>query len=308
MFWNTKTNSVHHDLSPDAPRTTKDETGVNEAINKNVNGRIETFKGFLLDTTLHGARFMHSESLVRRLAWTIMLSVSLGFCNYMAFGTLTDYFDRPFNTRTSSRSSPKNGLTFPAVTLCNFNPLNIHRVIHFENASHDIEEVKRLKQISKVLTLSNEAFTDGFLHKFSDILSRENLESFLRLYSHQMEDMLLPNFPPTRFSCSFGGLVCGPENFTSFASFLFGQCHTFNLGQNGRPLLNATVAGRRSGLRLLLNTQRDSYIDNPSSPLVGITVLVHDSYNFPFMDEYGFAVEPGTHTFCSIQMKKVRTL
>lgn len=102
--------------------------------------------------------------------------------------------------------------------------------------------------------------------------------------------------------------MCGPENFTSFASFLFGQCHTFNLGQNGRPLLNATVAGRRSGLRLLLNTQRDSYIDNPSSPLVGITVLVHDSYNFPFMDEYGFAVEPGTHTFCSIQMKKVRTL
>ena len=51
MFWNTKTNSVHHDLSPDAQRTTKDETGVNEAINKNVNGRIETFKGFLLDTT-----------------------------------------------------------------------------------------------------------------------------------------------------------------------------------------------------------------------------------------------------------------
>lgn len=306
IFCKMNNKVFQQELGSDVQKTTKENTGLtNEAVTKDRSKGMETVKVFFTDTTLHGARFMFAESLLRRCLWTLTLVVSLAFCYYQAYGTLKHYFEWPFNTRITSKSTLKNGLPFPAVTLCNFNPQNIHRIIHFQNASNNKEEIKRLKDASKVLTLSKGVLTDGFLKRYSDFFNGEKMERYWKLHSHQIEDMLLPNAPPTFVSCLFDGLVCGAENFTSFESSSFGQCFTFNSGQNGRALLNATVAGKNSGLKLRLNIQRDGYIDNPKKPYVGITVLVHDNYNFPFMDEYGFAVEPGTQTFCSIKMKKV---
>lgn len=117
--------------------------------------------------------------------------------------------------------------------------------------------------------------------------------------------MLLPKIR----SCSFDGVICGAKNFSNFTSSSFGQCFTFNSGKDhyhsSRQRLKATMAGKNNGLKLRLNIQRNSYLKNPKHPFIGITVLVHDQNTFPFMDEYGFSVEPGTHTFCSIKMKQV---
>lgn len=92
-----KINFVYYDFSFDVQRIIKDEIGVNEVINKNVNGRIEIFKGFFFDIILYGVCFMYFESLVRCFVWIILLLVLFGFCSYMVFGILRDYFDRLFN-------------------------------------------------------------------------------------------------------------------------------------------------------------------------------------------------------------------
>ncbi|XP_048576424.1 acid-sensing ion channel 3 [Nematostella vectensis] len=42
--------------------------------------------------------------------------------------------------------------------------------------------------------------------------------------------------------------------------------------------------------------------------LAGFKVLVHDPREHPMIEETIFALQPGTHTFCSVRMKKVRKL
>lgn len=65
------------------------------------------------------------------------------------------------------------------------------------------------------------------------------------------------------------------------------------------------MAGHQNGLKLLLNIERDNYLDNALYPFVGLTVLVHDQATYPFMEQYGFLVQPGLRTLCAIKMKKV---
>ena len=100
-------------------------------------------------------------------------------------------------------------------------------------------------------------------------------------------------------------IPCGSSNFSSFINSVFGQCYTFNSGHYGFPLINATMAGHLNGLKLLLHVERDSYLDSPTNPYVGLKVLVHDQQTFPFMEQFGFAVQPGVRTLCAIRRKKV---
>jgi len=65
------------------------------------------------------------------------------------------------------------------------------------------------------------------------------------------------------------------------------------------------MAGQVNGLKLLLNIERDSYLDNPVNPVLGITVLVHDQKTFPVMEQFGFVVQPGLRTLCAMKRKKV---
>ncbi|KAL9982891.1 hypothetical protein ACROYT_G005002 [Oculina patagonica] len=302
-------------------RTAKDELGSNVEKNAKVsnddnretnNGKmkkVETLKCFLMDTTLHGARFVFAESLLRRCLWKLALVASFAFCCYQAYCSWRQFFQRPFNTRMSSKNALEGALTFPAVTLCNFNPQNAHRVMELQYYNFSAEEMElKLDDVSKLLQLSKRAITDDFRERNPEFFNREEMVNSWKLASHQIEEMLLPHAPPTYTSCSFDGLLCSAENFSNFASTSFGQCFTFNLARNSSKPLKARMAGKNYGLKLRMNIQRDAYFRNPLRPFVGITVLVHKPNNFPFMDEYGLAVEPGKHSFLSIKMKRITNL
>ena len=124
-----------------------------------------------------------------------------------------------------------------------------------------------------------------------------------KLFSHDIKDMLLPS--SIFNSCVLNGRACGSKNFAAFSHSAFGQCYTLNSGLNGHPLINVSLASGNFGLKLLLNIERDSYVENPIVPFVGLSVLVHDQRTFPFMDQRSFAVQPGIQTICAIKRKKV---
>ena len=65
------------------------------------------------------------------------------------------------------------------------------------------------------------------------------------------------------------------------------------------------MAGHLNGLKLLLHVERDSYLDNPTNPFVGLIVLVHDQNTFPFMEQFGFVVQPGVRNLCALKKKEV---
>lgn len=116
--------------------------------------------------------------------------------------------------------------------------------------------------------------------------------------------MILPGSPHFE-SCSINGKQCDAKNFSSFLSFMFGKCYTFNSAEGGNPPLQATMAGQFSGLKLRLNIERQGYLKNTVSPFVGLVILIHDQKTFPIVEEFGIKVQPGVSTLCAIKRRKV---
>ena len=79
---------------------------------------------------------------------------------------------------------------------------------------------------------------------------------------------------------------------------MYGQCHTFNSGHDDALVIDATAADDLNGLKHLLNVERNSYLDNPWIPIVGLRVLVHDQHIFPLMEELAFQSIQG-FTLCA---------
>lgn len=67
----------------------------------------------------------------------------------------------------------------------------------------------------------------------------------------------------------------------------------------------STLVGTENGLRLNLNLKQEDYIRDYDEPTAGFKILVHDQNEFPFVEQFGFVVQPGTHTYCSLRKKKV---
>ncbi|XP_078360082.1 acid-sensing ion channel 3-like [Oculina patagonica] len=160
---------------------------------------------------------------------------------------------------------------------------------------------------------SRDVFTDTEAKKLHPELflrihggNNDQKQNYLEMFGHRIEDMLLPILVFN--SCIINDMACGSKNFTAFTTSMHSQCHTFNPGHKDSPVILASAAGHLNGLRLLLNIEKDSYLDNAVSPIVGLRVLVHDQHTFPLIEQFGFAVRPGVRTFCSIKRKKIKNL
>ena len=258
----------------------------------------ESLSSFAEATSLHGARFLSSKNIFRRVIWTLALTASFGLCIYQVFQTIDAFYNRPFNTKITTKTD-NDDTPFPAVTLCNFNFFNQRRYRNYakRNNLSDEDIEFEIKAIEQILAGSNDVYSEESQQR------NPEEDNFLHLFSHDIKDMLLPS--SIFNSCVINGRACGSKNFTSFTHSGFGQCHTLNSGHDGHPLINVSLAGGHVGLKLLLNIERKSYVDNPILPFVGLSVLIHDQSTFPFMDRHTFAVQPGVQTLCAIQRKKV---
>ena len=279
------------------------------------NGETEGIRSFAQDTTLHGARFLFVSNVFRRVVWGLALISCLAYCSYQVFSSVTAFNNHPFHTKiTANTATEANDLPFPAVTLCNLNQFNTRRfrhlyeVIHNETATEDRIE-RKLEDISLMVKRSKKALTEEFRKRnpefFHRATSAKKIIKQHEFLGHQIDEMLLPSGSELD-SCSINGLTCEAKNFSKRVSATYGQCYTFNSAEGDRPLLNATLTGKSSGLKLRLNVERGSYIRNTVNPTVGLTVILHDQRSFAFMEEFGVIVQPGRSTICAVKRRKVR--
>ena len=75
-------------------------------------------------------------------------------------------------------------------------------------------------------------------------------------------------------------------------------------GLKGHPLLKVQRAGVDYALRLSLSVQQDQYYGSLRDSS-GFKVMVHDQEEPPLINELGFAIQPGTHTFCGLRKEVV---
>ena len=272
-------------------------------------GNMEELKSFTQDTTLHGARFLFAENIPRRLLWTATVIACFGYCCSQVFTCVSEFNKRPFNTKITANTSTDNGVLFPAVTLCNLNSLNTRRYVQMLSMHENRSIIERkLRDITLLTRRSAEISRQDFQNRNPGLFRRQSTASITKQlqgrFSHQIEEMILPRSPHFE-SCSFNGGRCDANNFSSYESFMFGNCYTFNSAEDGNPPLQASMAGQYSGLKLRLNIERESYLKNTLNPFVGLVILIHDQKTFPIVEEFGIKVQPGVSTLCAIKRRKV---
>ncbi|XP_042336609.1 amiloride-sensitive sodium channel subunit gamma [Sceloporus undulatus] len=95
-------------------------------------------------------------------------------------------------------------------------------------------------------------------------------------------------------SCSFDGVSCDSRNFTSFHHPLYGNCYTFNSGQNGE-VLNTSTGGSENGLQVILYIDEAEY--NPFLVTsTGAKIVIHGQDEYPFIEDIGTEIETATAT------------
>lgn len=276
----------------------------------------ETLSSFLAETSLHGVRFMFTGNIFRSSFWALALLTCFGICSHQVYNSVSIFYLRPFNTKITRKMVRSNieKVSFPAVTICNFNYINKRWVKYLlksrENFTKEEIELK-LAVYKRIIAGSiRDTFTEKTMERHPELFLRfHGSKKDLRqnysqmLFGYRLEDVLLPS--SVFDSCVFDGETCGSKNFTAFLTSMYSQCYTFNSGYEDHPIILATAPGYLNGLRLLLNVERDNYLYNPSNSLVGFRVLVHDQHTFPVLAQFGFAVRPGVRTLCALKKKKV---
>ncbi|XP_049657469.1 acid-sensing ion channel 2 isoform X1 [Accipiter gentilis] len=206
-------------------------------------------------------------------------------------------------------------LPFPAVTLCNNNPLRFPRLSKGDlyYAGHWLGLLLPNRTARPLLTellRGDEARLRWFakLADFRLFLPPRHYEGisadFMDRLGHQLEDMLL--------SCKYRGELCGPHNFSAVFT-KYGKCYMFNSGEEGRPLLTTVKGGTGNGLEIMLDIQQDEYLPiwgetEETTFEAGVKVQIHSQSEPPFVQELGFGVAPGFQTFVATQEQRLTYL
>nr|XP_036855236.1 acid-sensing ion channel 3 isoform X3 [Manis javanica] len=256
---------------------------------------------FAHSCTLHGLGHVFGPGGLtpRRGLWAAAMLLSLAAFLYQVAQRVRYYGEFHHETALDERESHR--LTFPAITLCNINPLRRSHLtpndLHW--AGPTLLGLEPTEHAAFLHALGRPPAPPGFMPSPTFDMAR--------LYAragHTLEDMLL--------DCRYRGQPCGAENFTTIFTRM-GQCYTFNSGVNGAELLTTPKGGMGSGLEVMLDVQQDEYLpvwrDMEETLFeVGIRVQIHSQEEPPIIDQLGFGVAPGYQTFVSCQQQQLSFL
>ncbi|XP_035218608.1 acid-sensing ion channel 2-like [Stegodyphus dumicola] len=251
----------------------------------------------------------NSKSTGRKLLWGIIMIGGLFGCSSQILRYLAAYAKYPVVVNINSIS--EFSLTFPAITICNFNAIRKPFVSCFiEQLSYElcnetmssnkseVEFMSRIKQPSCIENI-NKKLSPVILKRVQFLTIYSKLNAATRHhYGHQK--------PAFIRSCSFRGEVCSHANFTLYQDSIYGNCYTFNKANESKPPLKTSDIGPDYGLNLELNLEISEYIW--MTERVGARIVIHDPFNEPDPHEDGLNVSPGFETSVAISKVSFRRL
>ena len=174
-------------------------------IQKNV------LKEFGENTSLHGVRFLTSTSRLRRVIWFLAITGSLSYCGTHIYECFSYYHSWPFNTVITVEREAS--LVFPAVTICNFNIVNLEELkILTKSDASNLE--KELASISgRAVGDCNVGWQEKDDSRHPYFYKRGNFISYIiNSTGHKLERMLSFRWPTP---CLWKGKPCDSRSFTS---------------------------------------------------------------------------------------------
>ncbi|KAJ0057787.1 hypothetical protein NL108_000597 [Boleophthalmus pectinirostris] len=170
-------------------------------------------------TGLHGLRYVcvPGGSVGRRAFWLIALCTSIGLLLSWSSNRLLHWLSFPTYTRVHTEWAKE--LAFPAVTICNNNPIRLYKLtksdLYF--AGHWLGLLLANRTVRPLVLDLLQEDRRAWFNKLSDFrlfLPPRNFEGtnleFMDRLSHQLDDMLL--------SCKYRGEPCGAHNFSSVST------------------------------------------------------------------------------------------
>jgi hypothetical protein len=202
----------------------------------------KTFKKIVVEwvkeSTSHGLpRIIKSKYLILKILWAIAFCSGIAAVTYYLINTLTAYFQyQPVVQVTRVDEFPT---IFPSVTICNLIP--------FVNLS-------RLGLTNEKVLFNQDSF-DSLNLDYYFVEAQENLKR--RIANLSKIDQKSTGFQlndKTLISCRFNKEICDSSNFTSYFNYDYGNCYTFNGGDNKNDILKTTLIGSKYGLTLEILT------------------------------------------------------
>ncbi|KAJ1098428.1 hypothetical protein NDU88_003539 [Pleurodeles waltl] len=162
---------------------------------------------FASNCTLHGIShiFLPGGVTIRRAVWACAFLASLG-CFLFQVADRIQYYSE-FHHVTTLDEKESTVMTFPAITICNYNRFRKSAI-----TKNDVLSVGKLLGLEKEESYSDYLQTLGLADDSSNSFGSKtfSMRDFFQRTGHSMEEMLL--------RCQYRNRDCGAENFTTVSS------------------------------------------------------------------------------------------
>ncbi|CAD5123861.1 DgyrCDS12167, partial [Dimorphilus gyrociliatus] len=263
--------------------------------------------GLAEKTGMHGLpNVQRSSSHCRKFFWLFITVSGLGLLIWQIVMAVQQFYSYPTTTTEISQNTPS--LQFPAVTICNLNPVRVHAI---HEAGEDIRSLFRGRESNE-----NGEVNDRPPKFFNWDTEEDDIEDedftrstkFIQYFAAlepKDRKAIGSNISSLLISCTFNGRKCGPKNFTYFSNYLYGNCFTFNafLSKNSSKRLVSNKPGPLYGLSMTLFINQGEYVKDVAET-AGARVIVHDQTDMPFPEDMGISTAPGTMSSIGIRLIK----
>lgn len=191
-------------------------------------------------TTLHGiGHLARSQNTLILIARVCLFLLSLAFFLYNFTKTAIEFSSLRIDTFLS-HTTPSDGITFPAVTICN---------LKYFNTADDPELDSELSQYIKMIEIyfKDNATDEYGLDRFFKFASR-GYSNVVSDFERNETDSIYYRIKEMLMSCTFHTAECLPDEFSEVISDEYGKCFTFN----AKGTKHIFKEGSTYGLRLEL--------------------------------------------------------
>ena len=259
-------------------------------------------------TTINGLqRLASAKTILGRIFWILVLLGAGAMFSKDIYDLIQQYFERPINV--VSKVEYFRAMRFPAVTVCNANPLRKSLYEFSAELKNKLEERDNDTCFRKADRNKNNKCdaekdeVEEFDNEIEHILSNIDVGQLLKS-GHQRNDMIV--------SCRFNGIRCrGKRYWVQFWDPHYGNCYTFNTrlaGHDPNTTLFATSKpGSVYGLKLVLNLQLNEYIPQLRQD-AGVRISITEPAEMPFPIYNSVSLAPGFQNEIAlkrIQIKRV---
>ncbi|XGW20020.1 hypothetical protein V3C99_003665 [Haemonchus contortus] len=263
---------------------------------------------FSQTTTMHGPKRIYQGKRFSTHFWVLMMLLSGILFIFQVAELISMYLSKPIVSQVSFLINDE-GMDFPSITLCNFNPIRKSYIKHL-NATGDFSN-ELLEYLLQSL-MDTQA-----LYSNADRAELHVGDRALQVYQEQHPNFTIGDFfeeagfncTETMKLCSFGGRQFDCCKFMEPRLTNLGKCHTLDMRNAREWMQKQTVAGANAGLQIILDTHMEEQFDETGDDADaifsnafenGFRYYVHAPDTIPYLVSEGISVSPGSRVYSAI--------